>query len=258
MTTYTDILVETRDRVGLITIHRPDRLNALRSSLMLELADAAQNFDDDATIGAIVITGSERAFSAGADIGEMATATPVELMERDMIAGWHKLRQLRKPLIAAVSGYCLGGGCELALSCDMIVASETAHFGQPEISIGIMPGAGATQRLARTVGKSMAMEMVLNDRRLDAAAALRVGIASQVHPVEGYLDAALALAASIAARAPVAVRLAKEAVNFAYESGMSEGLAYEERLFYTLFATDDQKEGMAAFVEKRKAQWTGK
>ncbi len=258
MSTYVDILTETRDRVGLITIHRPDRLNALRSALMLELADAASGFDHDDNVGAIVITGSERAFSAGADITEMADATIVSMMERDMIAGWHKLEDVRKPLIAAVSGYCFGGGCELALACDMIVASETAQFGQPEINIGIMPGAGGTQRLARTVGKSMAMEMVLNDRRLSAEEALRVGIASQVHPVDGYLDAALALAASIAGRAPLAVRLAKEAVHYAYESGMSEGLAYEERLFYTLFATADQKEGMAAFVEKRKPNWQGK
>ena len=199
-----------------------------------------------------MITGNERAFSAGADITEMADATPVSLIQAQKIERWHRIRSVRKPLIAAVSGWALGGGCELAMACDIIVASESAMFGQPEISIGVIPGAGGTQRLTHAVGKSLAMEMVLNERRLSAAEALKYGLVSRVVPVERYLDEALTLATEIAARAPVAVQLGKEAVNKAYELSLSEGLCHETMLFYQLFATEDQKEGMQAFVEKRK------
>ncbi len=259
MNEYQDILVEKRDdRVGLIRLNRPKAMNALRPLLMDELWDALQAFDADPEVGAIVITGNERAFSAGADIGEMATMDPVKMLGSHLSERWHRIGRIRKPIIAAVSGYCLGGGCELALTCDMIVASETAQFGQPEINIGIMPGAGGTQRLARVLGKYLTMEMVLNDRRLSAQEALQHGLANRVAPVEVYLDEAIKLAASIAARAPVAVQLAKEAVNKAFEMTLEEGLQLEERLFYFLFATEDQKEGMRAFLEKRKPEFKGR
>lgn len=256
---YADIIVETpASGVGLIRLNRPQALNALRKELMDELLAAAQKFDDDPAYGAIVITGNEKAFSAGADIKEMADASVTEMLQRGMTDRWHRLRRLRKPLIAAVSGHCLGGGCELAMTCDMIVASATARFGQPEINIGVIPGAGGTQRLTHAVGKSLAMEMVLNDRRLTAEEALRVGLVSRVAPVESYLQEAIILAEQIAARAPLAVQLGKEAINQAAELGLSAGLAYEQKLFYILFASEDQKEGMAAFREKRKPQWSGR
>ena len=259
MNDYQDILVETPvPRVGLIRLNRPKALNALRRQLMDELVDAAGQFDADPAIGAIVITGNERAFSAGADIKEMAGASAVEMVNSGMIEAWNRLRAIRKPLIAAVSGHCLGGGNELAMMCDMIVASESAKFGQPEINIGVIPGAGGTQRLTRAVGKSLAMEVILNDRRLTAEEALRAGLASRVVPVERYLDEAIELAAQIAGRAPVAVQMAKAAINKAYELGLSEGMEYEKTLFYFLFATEDQKEGMAAFAEKRAPVWKGR
>lgn len=258
MSTYTTILTEVHDRVGLARLNRPDALNALNGTLMGELMDALLDFDSDEKIGAIVITGSERAFAAGADIKEMADASAVEMMLRDNISRFDRIRQVKKPIIAAVSGWCLGGGNELAMSCDMIVASETARFGQPEINLGVIPGAGGTQRLPRAVGKAVAMEMVLNNRMLTAEEALKFGLVNRVAPVERYLDEALALAAEIAGRAPLAVRLGKEAVNQAFESFLAEGLADERRAFYFLFASQDQKEGMAAFVEKRKPNWEGK
>lgn len=243
--------------VGLVRLNQPRTFNSLTGPLMDELMTALEMLDADDTIGCLVITGSKRAFAAGADIQEMAQATPVEMIQKDFIARWERLRAVRKPVIAAVSGYALGGGCELALACDMIVASETALFGQPEINLGVIPGAGGTQRLARTIGKALTMEMVLNDRRLSAAEAERFGLVNHVASVDDYLDVAIALAAEIAARAPVAIRLAKEAVDMALETTLSAGLAYERNLFYALFATQDQKEGMAAFLEKRKADWTG-
>jgi enoyl-CoA hydratase len=256
---FRDIVLETpAPRVGLVRLNRPQVLNALGRQLMDELMAALQAFDQDPEIGAIVITGNEKAFSAGADISEMAGASPTDMIRRGMTDRWSRLRQIRKPVIAAVCGHCLGGGCELAMTCDIIVASETAKFGQPEINIGVIPGAGGTQRLARTVGKSLAMEMVLNDRRLDAEEALRYGLVSRVAPVERYLEEAITLAAQIASRAPLAVQLGKEAINHAFESGLGEGLAYEQKLFYILFASEDQKEGMAAFQEKRKPAWQGK
>ncbi len=259
MSDYQDILVETPiPGVGLIRLNRPKAWNALRRQLMDELVDAASQFDADPAIGAIVITGNEKAFSAGADIKEMANASAVDMVNSSMIEAWNRLRAIRKPLIAAVSGHCLGGGNELAMMCDMLIASETASFGQPEINIGVIPGAGGTQRLTKAVGKSLAMEVILNDRRLTADEALRAGLASRVVPVERYLDEAIELAAQIAARAPVAVQMAKAAINKAYELGLSEGMEYEKTLFYFLFATEDQKEGMAAFAEKRAAVWKGR
>ncbi len=258
MAAYDTILVEALDRVGLIRLNRPQALNALSAQLLDELFAALTGFDGDAAIGAVVITGSEKAFSAGADIKEMAGATPAELLQRGLTDRWHRIARIRKPIIAAVSGHCLGGGCELALTCDMIVASETAQFGQPEINIGVIPGAGGTQRLTRIVGKALAMEMVLNGRRLNAAEALQVGLINRVLPVDRYLDDALDLARQIADRAPIALQLGKEAVNKAYEMTLAEGLSLEQKYFYLLFGTEDQKEGMAAFVEKRKPVWHGK
>ena len=255
---YTLILTSVVERAGLIQINRPQQLNALNAIVMEELAVALEEFDRDEQVGCIVITGSQRAFAAGADIKEMVDATAVEMVQRDSIGRWDRIRKIKKPVIAAVSGFCLGGGCELAMACDLIVASESAQFGQPEINLGVIPGAGGTQRLTRALGKSKAMEMILTGRYLTARAAEQFGLVTCVVPVEVYLDEALKLANEIAARPPVAVRFAKEAINKAYETSLSEGLEFERRLFYFLFATDDQKEGMRAFVEKRKADWTGK
>ena len=255
---YTSILVETVDHVGLIRLNRPQQLNALNSVLMEELVEALEAFDRDEGIRCIVLTGNERAFAAGADIKEMVEASPVDMLLRDHISRWDRIRRIRKPIIAAVSGWCLGGGCELAMACDIIIASETAVFGQPEINIGVMPGAGGTQRLARAVGKAIAMEMVLNARFLSADEALRYGLVNRVVPVEVYLEEAIRLGQEIAERAPVAVRLAKEAVNKAFETSLADGLEFERRLFYFLFATEDQKEGMRAFIEKRKPEWKGR
>lgn len=259
MTTYQFIIVETPAAgVGLIRLNRPQVLNALSPALLDELTTAATAFDQDASIGCLVITGNERAFSAGADIGNMAEATPFEMVNSGMIDRWNKLRAVRKPIIAAVSGHCLGGGSELAMICDIIVASETAKFGQPEINIGVIPGAGGTQRLTKAVGKSLAMEMVLNDRRITADEALKAGLCSRVVPVARYLDEAVELAGQIAARAPLAVQMGKAAINKSFEVGLQDGLDYEKTLFYFLFASEDQKEGMRAFMEKRKADWQGK
>jgi enoyl-CoA hydratase len=256
---YENILVEPVDGgVGLIRLNRPKALNALNAALMMEMADALATLDNDAEVGCLVITGNEKAFAAGADIKDMAQATPVEMLTRDSISLWDRVAAVHKPVIAAVSGWCLGGGSELAMACDMIVASETAKFGQPEITIGVIPGAGGTQRLTRAVGKAIAMEMVLNNRTLTADEALRFGLVNKVVPVEAYLDEALKLASEIAKRAPLAIRLAKEAVNKAYEGTLAEGIEAERRRFYFLFATEDQKEGMSAFVEKRDPQWKGK
>ncbi len=256
--TYTSILVEQRGHVGLITLNRPQALNALNRTLLMELMEALEAFDANPEVGAMVITGNEKAFAAGADIKEMAEASAVEMLERDTIGLFDRIRRIKKPVIAAVSGWALGGGCELALSCDMIVASETARFGQPEINIGVIPGAGGTQRLTRAIGKALAMEMVLNNRTLTAQEALQFGLVNRVAPVERYLEEALNLAEEIASRAPLAVRLAKEAINAAFETSLTEGLAAERRNFYLLFATEDQKEGMKAFIEKRKPQWKGR
>ncbi len=256
--TYTSILVERRGRVGLITLNRPQFLNALNGELLSELLQALSDFDSEDGIGAIVIAGNDKAFAAGADIKQMASASVVDMLNGTFVELFDGLRRTKKPVIAAVSGYALGGGCELALACDLIVASETARFGQPEVTIGVIPGAGGTQRLAHAVGKALAMEMVLNNRVLTAAEALQFGMINRVAAPDRWLDEAIALAEEIASRAPLAVRLGKEAVNRAFELPLSEGLAAERRLFYSLFATQDQKEGMAAFIEKRKPQWQGK
>jgi enoyl-CoA hydratase len=252
------ILTRTEGRVGIAQLNRPQALNALNSDLMIELMDALELFDADAGIGCLVITGNERAFAAGADIKQMADATPVSQLDSPMIDQWDRLRKISKPVIAAVSGYALGGGCELAMLCDMIVASETAQFGQPEINIGVIPGAGGTQRMTRAVGKALAMEIVLNGRFLTAAEALKHGLINRVVPVELYLQEAIKLAAEIAARAPVAVRMGKEAVNMAFETTLQAGVAHERHLFYLLFATEDKKEGMDAFINKRKPEWKGR
>ncbi len=256
-TSYETILVETRQNVGLLQINRPKARNALNQTVLQELVAALEAFDQDPIVGAIVITGDEQAFAAGADIKEMAEASAVEMLTRSHIPLFDRVRAIHKPVIAAVSGFCLGGGNELAMTCDMVIASETARFGQPEINLGVIPGAGGTQRLTKAVGKALAMEMVLNNRWLSAQEALQFGLVNRVMPVERYLDEALQLAAEIASRAPLAVRLSKEAVNHAFESFLSDGLADERRAFYLLFASHDQKEGMQAFVEKRKANWKG-
>ncbi len=255
---YENILVSTEGRVGIVQLNRPAARNALNGALMAELVAALAAFDSDTAIGCMLITGSDKAFAAGADIKQMATATVVEMMDSEMLGAWDALTRLHKPLLAAVSGWCLGGGCELAMACDMIIASESAIFGQPEINLGVIPGAGGTQRLTRAVGKAIAMDMILSDRRLSAGEAMRFGLISRVAPVETYLALALEVAAVIAAKPPVAVRTAKEAVNAAYESTLAEGMRLERRLFTLLFATDDQKEGMAAFAEKRAATWQGR
>ena len=259
MSTYVNILVERpRAGVGLIRLNRPQVLNALSADLLDELAAAAAALDADATIGCLVITGNEKAFSAGADIGKMAESSAFDMLNSGMIERWNKLRTVGKPILAAVSGHCLGGGCELAMICDIIIASESAKFGQPEINIGVIPGAGGTQRLTKAVGKSLAMEMVLTGRRLSADEALRYGLCSQVVPVDEHLERSLDVAAKIAAQAPLAVQMGKAAVNKSFEVGLQEGLEFEKTLFYFLFASDDQKEGMRAFMEKRAAVWTGR
>jgi len=255
---YTLIVTSVVEHAGLIQINRPQQLNALNGVVMEELALALEEFDRNEQVGCMVITGNQRAFAAGADIKEMAEATAVEMLQRDSIARWDRIRKIKKPVVAAVSGFCLGGGCELAMACDLIVASETAQFGQPEINIGVIPGAGGTQRLTRALGKSKAMELILTGRYLSAREAEQFGLAAHVVPVEVYLDEALKLANEIAVRPPIAVRFAKEAINKAFEMSLSEGLEFERRLFYFTFATDDQKEGMRAFVEKRQAEWTGR
>ena len=257
METFTLILTEQRGRVGVLRLNRPQALNALNKALVGELMSALNGFDRDPEIGAMLIAGDERAFAAGADIKEMVEASAVDMLLRDQISLFDGIRQVAKPVIAAVSGWCLGGGNELAMSCDLIVASETARFGQPEINLGVIPGAGGTQRLTRAVGKTIAMEMVLNNRTLTAQEALQYGLINRVVPVERYFEEALQLAEEIAGRAPLAVRLGKEAINHAFESFLSDGLADERRAFYFLFASKDQKEGMQAFIEKRKADWKG-
>ncbi len=255
---YETILIEDIGRVGLIRFNRPKALNALNSTMIAEIMDALEAYDRRADIGAIVLTGNEHAFAAGADIKEMASESAVSILTRDHISTFDRIMHIRKPVIAAVSGWCLGGGNELAMSCDMIVASESARFGQPEINLGVIPGAGGTQRLTRAIGKALAMEIVLNDRRLTAEEALRFGLVNHVVPVERYLEEALALAQSIAERAPLAVRFGKEAVNHAFESFLSDGLTDERRAFYFCFASEDQKEGMQAFMEKRAPTWKGR
>jgi enoyl-CoA hydratase len=250
------ILTETRGRVGLITLHRPTVLNALNDVLMDELGQALLAFDADEGVGAIVLTGSDKAFAAGADIGAMKDLGFAEAYTGDFITrNWETMRRVRKPVIAAVAGYALGGGCELAMMCDIILAADTAKFGQPEIKLGILPGAGGTQRLPRAVGKAKAMDLCLTARLMDAAEAERAGLVSRVIPADRLLEEAIAAATVIAGFSLPAVMMVKEAVNRAYEASLSEGLLFERRLFHAAFATADQKEGMAAFVDKRPADF---
>jgi enoyl-CoA hydratase len=250
---YENILVETRGRVGLVTLNRPKALNALNDALMNELGDALLKFEADEGIGAIVITGSEKAFAAGADIGAMKDWGYMDVYKSEYITrNWEAIKRVRKPVIAAVAGWALGGGCELALACDIVIAAESAKFGQPEIKLGVIPGAGGTQRLPRAVGKSKAMDLILTARNMDAAEAERAGLVSRVVPADRLLDEALAAANAIGEFSLPVVMAAKEAVNRAYESALAEGILFERRMFHSLFATEDQKEGMRAFVEKRK------
>ncbi len=256
---YQHIIVDRRERVGLVTLNRPKALNALNDGLMDELGAALLAFDGDDGIGAIVVTGSEKAFAAGADIGAMSSWTYMDVFKSEYISrNWETIRRVRKPVIAAVAGYALGGGCELAMMCDIIIAADTAKFGQPEIKLGIIPGAGGTQRMPRAVGKAKAMDLVLTARMMDAAEAERAGLVSRVVPAERLLDETLAAAAAIASFSMPSVMMAKEAINRAYEAPLAEGMLFERRLFHSLFATADQKEGMAAFVEKRAPRFSSK
>ncbi len=255
---YELVLTEKRGKVGLVTLHRPEVRNALNRQLLRELMDALEQFDKDDSVGAMVVTGDEKVFAAGADIKEMAQSTVAEMRKAETAETFARIMNIRKPVIAAVSGWALGGGMEIALSCDMIIASESAKFGQPEVTIGVIPGAGATQRLTHALGKAIAMEMILNNRTLDAVQALEFGLVNRVVEVEAYLDEAIKLAEEVAGRAPLAVRAAKKMINEAFESGLSDALSKEREEFYNLFATEDQKEGMRAFIEKRPPQWKGK
>ena len=256
--TYETIIVEKRGKVGLITLNRPKALNALNSRVLREIVAAAGAFDADAEVGAIVITGSEKAFAAGADIKEMQEKSYVDVYMEDFFAGWEGLTRIRKPVIAAVSGYALGGGCELAMMCDFIIAADNAKFGQPEITLGVMPGMGGSQRLTRFVGKSKAMDMCLTGRMMDAAEAERSGLVSRVVPAAELVEEALKSAARIADMSLPAVMMTKEAVNRAYETTLAEGLRFERRVFHSMFALEDQKEGMAAFTEKRQAKFSNR
>ena len=255
MTEYQTIIVERDGRVGLITLNRPKALNALNSQVMHEVVAAAQEFDNDPGIGAIVLTGSEKAFAAGADIKEMAELNFADVYDADFFATWAQFAATRTPTIAAVAGYALGGGCELAMMCDILIAAENAKFGQPEIKLGVLPGMGGSQRLTRAIGKAKAMDLILTGRNMDAEEAERAGLVARVVPAADLLEEAKGVAATIAGMSLSAARMAKEAVNRAYESTLAEGLLYERRLFHSAFATEDQKEGMAAFTEKRPADF---
>ncbi len=255
---YENILVETHHKVGLVRLNRPKQLNALSTATLSELAQAVGELERDASVGAVVITGNERAFAAGADIAEFQQTTLAELMKGLRADQYEVLRKVRKPLVAAVSGFAYGGGCELAMLCDLIVASETARFAQPEINLGIIPGGGGTQRLTRQVGKYLAMEMILAGRVLTAWEAQKHGLVNKVVPVELYLEEALELAQSLAARAPLALRLAKDAVNRAQDLSLENGLGLERSNFLVAFGSEDKQEGTTAFVEKRKPEWKGR
>ncbi len=252
---YETIIVDTRGRAGLITLNRSEALNALSGELMDELNEALDAFETDDKIGAIVITGSERAFAAGADITEMADLDFIDAYKSDFIGRWERLTRCRKPVIAAVAGYALGGGCEIAMMCDFIIAADTAKFGQPEINLGVMPGSGGTQRLARFIGKAKTMDLCLTGRMMDAEEAERCGLVSRIVPASDLVDEAVKAAQKIAAFSMPAVMMTKEAVNRAYETTLAEGVRFERRLFHSLFATEDQKEGMAAFTAKREPQF---
>ena len=250
--TYENIIVETKGKVGLIRLNRPAALNALNATLIAELGQAIDGFEADDKIGCIVITGSEKAFAAGADIKEMQSKTYMQAYKEDFIGSWDRVARTRKPVIAAVAGFALGGGCEMAMMCDFIIAADTAKFGQPEIKLGVMPGAGGTQRLARFVGKAKAMDMCLSGRMMDAAEAERCGLVSRVVPAASLIEEALKSANTIAEMSLPITMMTKESVNRSFETTLTEGIRFERRVFHAMFATADQKEGMAAFVEKRK------
>ncbi|HEY9314818.1 enoyl-CoA hydratase [Williamsia sp.] len=256
MSNYETILTEQRGRVGIITLNRPKALNALNSRLMNEVVAAAQAYDVDQSVGAILITGSERAFAAGADIKEMADKSYVDMLAVDFFSAWDGLVNVRTPVVAAVAGFALGGGCELAMMCDIIIAAENAVFGQPEINLGVIPGIGGSQRLTRAIGKAKAMDMVLTGRRMTVDEAERSGLVSRVVPTESYLDDAFEVADTIAEQSLPITILAKQAVNRSQEVGLTEGVLFERRVFHSTFATEDQSEGMAAFVEKRDAKFS--
>lgn len=256
--TYKNILTETEDKLGIVRLNRPQVLNALNHELMDELVRALEEFDRADEIRVIILTGNERAFAAGADIKEMADETTISIMLEDRFATWDRIRNIKKPIVAAVSGYAFGGGCELVMNCDIIVASETAQFGQPEITIGVIPGAGGTQRLTRLVGKHKAMEMILTGKPITAHEAQAIGLVNKIAPVELYLEEAKEIAREIGKKSPVAVRLAKEAVLKAFDTSISEGLQFERKNFYIAFSSEDQKEGMRAFMEKRQASFQGR
>lgn len=257
--TYETILVETLGKVGLVRLNRPQVLNALNDQLMTELGQALMDFDSDDNIGAMIITGNDKAFAAGADIGAMATFTYMDVYKSEYITrNWETIRNIRKPVIAAVRGFALGGGCELAMMTDFIICADTAKFGQPEIKLGIIPGAGGTQRLPRAISKAKAMDLCLTGRLMDAAEAERAGLVSRVVPADKCLDEAIEAATVIAAYSNPSVMMAKESINRAFEGSLSEGMLFERRMFHSLFATEDQKEGMAAFVEKRKPDFKNK
>ena len=255
---YETIAVDRRGRVGLITLNRPKALNALNGALIAELNDVLDSFETEEGIGAIVITGNEKAFAAGADITEMRRLSFVDAHGSDFIAKWHRITAFRKPIVAAVAGYALGGGCELAMMCDIVIAADNAKFGQPEIKLGTIPGAGGTQRLTRAVGKSKAMEMILTGRMMGAEEAAQSGLASRVVPVADVVDEAVAVAEQIAHFSAPTVALAKESVNRAFETTLTEGVLFERAVFYASFATEDQKEGMDAFIEKREPSFTNR
>ncbi|WP_216897494.1 enoyl-CoA hydratase [Nocardia alni] len=258
MPDFETILLERKGRVALITLNRPKALNALNSQVMTDISAALDELEHDDQVGAVVLTGSERAFAAGADIKEMQPKSYMDMYLADQFSGWDRLTAFRKPIIAAVAGFALGGGCELAMMCDILIAADTAKFGQPEIKLGIIPGMGGSQRLTRAVGKAKAMDLVLTGRNMDAEEAERAGLVSRVVPAAELISTALEAADAIAALSLPSVMVAKEAVNRAFETTLSEGLRFERRVFHSLFATEDQKEGMTAFVEKRPAKFTNR
>jgi enoyl-CoA hydratase len=252
---YANILVERRGPVGIVRLNRPQALNALNRALIAELGEAFDDLEGDAAIAAIVLTGNEKAFAAGADIKEMAEKTYIEAYTEDFIKGWERVAQCRKPVIAAVAGFALGGGCEVAMMCDIVIAAETARFGQPEINLGIMPGVGGTQRLPRFIGKAKAMDLCLTGRMMDAAEAERLGLVSRIVPADRLMEEAMAIGEKIASLSVPSAMMVKESVNRAFETTLAEGVRFERRLFHSTFATEDQKEGMAAFIAKRKPQF---
>ncbi|MBI3111741.1 MAG: enoyl-CoA hydratase/isomerase family protein [Ignavibacteriales bacterium] len=255
---YAHLLLTKESGYAVVQFNRPEVLNAINIQLMTELVDALEMLDKDDEVRCIVLTGNEKAFAAGADIKEMADASAMEMLQRDQFARWDRIRKIKKPIIAAVSGFALGGGCELMMTCDIVIASESAKIGQPEINLGVIPGAGGTQRLTRAVGKAKAMEMVLTGRMIGAQEALQCGLINKVVPVEYYLQEAKDLAKEIAGKSPVAVKIAKESILKAFDTTIEGGLEFERKNFYLLFSSEDQKEGMKAFVEKRKAEWKGR